>query len=34
MEIVMLATMLSGFWSLMSGTALVMALEAVGILTA
>ena len=34
MELVMLATMLSGFWSLMSGTAFVMVLQAVGVLTA
>ncbi len=34
MELVMLATILSGFWSLMSGTACVMALQAIGILTA
>jgi cytochrome c oxidase assembly factor CtaG len=34
MEMVMLATILSGFWSLMSGTAFVTALQAMGVLTA
>ena len=33
-EVVMLSTMLSGFWSLMSGTVVVMALRAVGWLLA
>jgi hypothetical protein len=32
-EIVMLATIAAGFWSLMSGTVLVMALRAAGILS-
>jgi hypothetical protein len=32
-EFVMLATMLAGFWSLMSGTFVVMALHAIGIPT-
>lgn len=31
-EFVMLATMIAGFWSLMSGTAVVMALRAAGLL--
>jgi hypothetical protein len=31
-ELVMMATMLSGFWSLMSGTFLVMTLRAAGLL--
>jgi len=31
MEFVMLATILAGFWSLMSGTLVVMILEAVGL---
>ena len=30
-EVVMLATILAGFWSLMSGTALVMALRGIGL---
>jgi len=30
-EFVMLATILAGFWSLMSGTVLVMALQALGL---
>ncbi|HVV39778.1 MAG TPA: hypothetical protein VHC94_01795 [Nitrobacter sp.] len=31
-EFVMMATVLAGFWSLMSGTVVVMTLEAVGLL--
>ena len=30
-EFVMLATVLAGFWSLMSGTAVIMALQALGV---
>lgn len=33
MEFVMMATVLAGFWSLMSGTFVVMSLQAVGVLT-
>lgn len=33
-EFVMLATVIAAFWSLMSGTALVMALQALGLLQA
>ena len=33
-EFVMLATIIAAFWSLMSGTAVVMALQALGILQA
>ena len=32
-EFVMMATILAGFWSLMSGTFVVMTLQAVGLLT-
>jgi O-antigen/teichoic acid export membrane protein len=33
-EFVMLSTILAGFWSLMSGTVMMMALQAVGFLSA
>ena len=33
-EFVMLATVLAGFWSLMSGTAVIMALQALGVVFA
>ena len=33
-EFVMLATVLAGFWSLMSGTAVIMALHAIGVVLA
>lgn len=32
-EFVMLATLIAGFWSMMSGTVVVMTLKAVGVLT-